>query len=111
MQGKNPKAFTFRSARKAQQKIKRAADLSERKKHIPWVDRTPVEPPPYVIAIVGPSKVGKTTLIRALVKHYIRQNITEINGMSQSCSILLTYFRSRFVGHWKETTFDIVESS
>lgn len=36
----------------------RAADLNERKKHIPLVDRTPVEPPPFVIAIVGPSKVN-----------------------------------------------------
>jgi ribosome biogenesis protein BMS1 len=58
----------------------RAADLSERKKHIPLVDRTPTEPPPYVIAIVGPAKVGKSTLLRALVKHYIRQKINEIRG-------------------------------
>ncbi|KAI6199590.1 Bms1-type G domain-containing protein [Aphelenchoides besseyi] len=78
--GKNPKAFTFQSAVKAHRKIKRAADLNEKKKHIPVVDRTPVEPPPIVVAVVGPAKVGKTTLVRALVKHHLRQNISEIKG-------------------------------
>ncbi|CAD5232271.1 unnamed protein product [Bursaphelenchus xylophilus] len=78
--GNNPKAFTFNSAVKAHRKIKRAADLNEKKKHIPVVDRTPIEPPPIVVAIVGPSKVGKSTLIKALVKHYLRQNLTEIKG-------------------------------
>ncbi|CAD5223571.1 unnamed protein product [Bursaphelenchus okinawaensis] len=78
--GNNPRAFTFNSAVKAHRKIKRAADLSEKKKHIPVVDRTPLEPPPIVVAIVGPSKVGKSTLIKALVKHYLRQNLTEIKG-------------------------------
>ncbi|KAI6218038.1 Bms1-type G domain-containing protein [Aphelenchoides fujianensis] len=57
-----------------------AADLSEKKKHIPVVDRTPLEPPPIVVAVVGPAKVGKTTLVRGLIKHYIRQNISEIKG-------------------------------
>jgi ribosome biogenesis protein BMS1 len=70
----------------------RAADLSERKKHIPLVDRTPVEPPPYVVAIVGPAKVGKSTLLRALVKHYIRHKINEIRGMFA----FLLYFYSTF---------------
>lgn len=76
---------------KAQRKIKRyvsiscvyvlrAADLSEKKKHIPVVDRTPLEPPPVVVAIVGPSKVGKSTLVKALVKHYLRHNLPEIKG-------------------------------
>ena len=35
----------------------RAADLSERKKHIPLVDRTPEVPPPLFVAIAGPPKV------------------------------------------------------
>ena len=44
------------------------------------MDRTPVEPPPIVVAIVGPPKVGKTTLLQALIKNYTRQNITSIKG-------------------------------
>jgi len=39
-----------------------------------------VEPPPIVVAIVGPPKVGKTTLLQALIKNYTRQNITSIKG-------------------------------
>lgn len=58
----------------------RSADVSEKKKHIPLVDRTPLEPPPIVVAIVGPSKVGKTTVLRNLVKHYVRQGLAEVKG-------------------------------
>uniref|UniRef100_F1KTP3 Ribosome biogenesis protein BMS1 n=1 Tax=Ascaris suum TaxID=6253 RepID=F1KTP3_ASCSU len=78
--GSNPKAFTFRSAIKAARAIRRTADKDEKKKHIPVVDRTPLEPPPIIVAIVGPAKVGKSTLLRCLVKHYVRQTISEIRG-------------------------------
>ncbi|VDN05911.1 unnamed protein product, partial [Thelazia callipaeda] len=78
--GVNAKAFTFKSAVKAGRAIRRIADKDEKKKHIPVVDRTPVEPPPIIVAIVGPSKVGKSTLLRGLVKHYVRQTLTEIRG-------------------------------
>ncbi|VDK70447.1 unnamed protein product [Onchocerca ochengi] len=78
--GVNAKAFTFQSAVKASRAIRRAADKDEKKKHIPIVDRTPVEPPPVIVAIVGPSKVGKSTLLRCLVKHYVRHTLTEIRG-------------------------------
>uniref|UniRef100_A0A915CWA7 Bms1-type G domain-containing protein n=1 Tax=Ditylenchus dipsaci TaxID=166011 RepID=A0A915CWA7_9BILA len=54
--------------------------LERKKKHIPIVDREPLEPPPILVAIVGPSKVGKSTLLRCLVKHYIRQGMTDIKG-------------------------------
>uniref|UniRef100_A0A1I7VF09 Bms1-type G domain-containing protein n=1 Tax=Loa loa TaxID=7209 RepID=A0A1I7VF09_LOALO len=78
--GVNAKAFTFQSAVKASRAIRRAADKDEKKKHIPVVDRTPVELPPVIVAIVGPSKVGKSTLLRCLVKHYVRHTLTEIRG-------------------------------
>lgn len=57
-----------------------AADLSEKKKHIPIIDRVPDVPPPLLVAIVGPPRVGKSTLLRCLVKNYVRQTITEIKG-------------------------------
>ena len=44
------------------------------------VDRTPVEPPPILIAVVGPPKVGKTTLIQCLIKNFTRQKLSVING-------------------------------
>lgn len=42
---------------KARKEYFRAADVSEKKKHVPVIDRTPVEPPPIIVAIVGPTKV------------------------------------------------------
>merc|ERR1719354_1506761 len=57
----------------------RAQDLKTKKHHIPLVDRTPLEPPPVVV-VVGPPKVGKSTLIRCLVKNYTRQKLGEITG-------------------------------
>uniref|UniRef100_A0A914XT40 Bms1-type G domain-containing protein n=1 Tax=Plectus sambesii TaxID=2011161 RepID=A0A914XT40_9BILA len=79
-EGKNAKAFTFRSAVRAKKSVQRAADLTEKKKHIPLVDRTPIEPPPVVVAIVGPSKVGKSTVLRGIIKHYVRHSLGEIKG-------------------------------
>lgn len=60
--------------------IFRAQDLDTKKQHIPLVDRTPLEPPPIVVAVVGPPKVGKTTLINCLIKNFTRQPLTTING-------------------------------
>ena len=45
------------------------------------MDRTPDDqPPPVIIAIVGPPGVGKTTLIKSLVKRYTKQTLSEIKG-------------------------------
>ena len=33
-----------------------------------------------MVAVCGPPQVGKSTLIRSLIKHYTRQNLTEIKG-------------------------------
>ncbi|XP_065583035.1 ribosome biogenesis protein BMS1 homolog isoform X2 [Artemia franciscana] len=79
-QQRNPKAFAINSVKKAQRQFHRAQDLKTKKQHIPLVDRTPVEPPPIVVAIVGPPKVGKSTLLRCLIKNFTRQNLSEING-------------------------------
>ncbi|GMR58396.1 hypothetical protein PMAYCL1PPCAC_28591, partial [Pristionchus mayeri] len=78
--GNNLKGNTFQSAVKAARSIRRAADLSEKKKHILVVDRSPVLPPPIIVAIVGPNKVGKSVLLKCLVKHYVRTNLGEIKG-------------------------------
>lgn len=54
--------------------------MQTKKHHIPLVDATPDEPPPIVIAVVGPPKVGKSTLINNLIKNFTRTNVTNING-------------------------------
>ena len=57
--------------------------MIEKKMHRPIADRTTtnfVEPPPLVVAIVGPPGSGKSTVIRSLVKRYTRQTLHEIKG-------------------------------
>lgn len=77
---RNPKAFAFNSAVRAERRFRRKEDLDTKKQHVPLVDRTPIEPPPVVIAVVGPPKVGKSTLINNLIKLFTRLPLTEIKG-------------------------------
>jgi ribosome biogenesis protein BMS1 len=76
----NSKAFAIKSAVKAERLFRRKQDIISKREHIPLVDRTPLEPSPYVVAVVGPQKVGKTTLIRCLIKSYTRMNLRQISG-------------------------------
>jgi ribosome biogenesis protein BMS1 len=77
---RNAKAFTFHSVVKAARQFRRSKDIETKKHHVPVVDRTPLEPPPVIVAIVGPPKVGKTTLINSLLKNFTRQNLSNIEG-------------------------------
>jgi len=77
---RNPKAFAINSVVRAERKFRRAQDMETKKERVPLVDRSPVDPPPFVIAIVGPPKVGKTTLFMNLVKNYTRQSLSDIKG-------------------------------
>lgn len=77
---RNPKAFAINSAQRAERNFRRKEDLTAKKQHIPVVDQTPDIPPPVLIAIVGPPKVGKTTLIKDLIKSFTRTNVTDIKG-------------------------------
>jgi ribosome biogenesis protein BMS1 len=48
---------------------------------VPLVDRTEgLEPAPVFVAVVGPPKSGKSTLVASLVKHYTKQSISEPKG-------------------------------
>jgi ribosome biogenesis protein BMS1 len=44
------------------------------------VDRSVEEPPPFTVLVHGPPGVGKTTLIKGLIKHYTRQDVREVKG-------------------------------
>uniref|UniRef100_A0A3P8X9H7 Bms1-type G domain-containing protein n=1 Tax=Esox lucius TaxID=8010 RepID=A0A3P8X9H7_ESOLU len=77
---RNPKAFAVQSAVRMAKTFHRAQDLKAKKHHIPLVDRTPQEPPPIVVVVVGPPKVGKSTLIRCLIKNFTRQKLGDICG-------------------------------
>jgi len=77
---RNPKAFSIQNPVKAQQQFRRTQDIKEKRIHLPEVDRTPLEPPPVVVALVGPAKVGKSLLMRCLIKNFTRQKLTDIRG-------------------------------
>ncbi|KAF8728587.1 hypothetical protein HU200_017852 [Digitaria exilis] len=44
------------------------------------MDRSLGEPPPFVVVVQGPPQVGKSLLIKCLVKHYTKQNLSEVRG-------------------------------
>ncbi|XP_053496000.1 ribosome biogenesis protein BMS1 homolog isoform X1 [Ictalurus furcatus] len=77
---RNPKAFSVHSAVRMARTFHRTQDIKTKKHHIPLVDRTPLEPPPVVVVVMGPPKVGKSTLIRCLIKNYTRQKLSDICG-------------------------------
>ncbi|KAG0269743.1 Glycoside hydrolase 2 (Mannanase, beta-galactosidase) [Linnemannia exigua] len=76
----NPKAFGFLSGRKAEKAARRNLDRDQTRLHVPLVDRTPMEAPPVVVAVVGPPGTGKTTLIKSLVKRFTKHSLSEIKG-------------------------------
>ncbi|KAI9581555.1 ribosome biogenesis protein BMS1 homolog [Glossina fuscipes] len=81
---RNPKAFAINSAQKAERNFRRKEDLTTKKQHIPLVEQMLDKPPPILIGVVGPPKVGKTTLICNLIRNFTRTNVsttqTQIKG-------------------------------
>ncbi|KAL6012118.1 Glycoside hydrolase 2 (Mannanase, beta-galactosidase) [Asimina triloba] len=76
----NPKAFAFNSSVKAKRLQSRAVEKEQRRLHVPTIDRSTGEPAPFVVVVQGPPKVGKSLLIKCLVKHYTKHNIPEVRG-------------------------------
>ncbi|CAF1093072.1 unnamed protein product [Rotaria sordida] len=77
---RNPKAFSIQNPIKAQQEFRRTQDIKEKRIHLPEVDRTPLELPPVIVALVGPAKVGKSLLMKCIIKNFTRQKLTDIRG-------------------------------
>ncbi|KAL8741554.1 MAG: hypothetical protein Q9190_005855, partial [Brigantiaea leucoxantha] len=77
---KNPKAFAYANPGKLAKQAARSHEVKEKRLHVPLVDRLPEEPPPLIVAVVGPSGVGKTTLIKSLIKRYTKQTLTAPTG-------------------------------
>ncbi|KAK7048222.1 hypothetical protein R3P38DRAFT_2868069 [Favolaschia claudopus] len=79
--GFNEKAFAPKSGRNADRQGRRNVERDQTRLHVPLVNRTPdSEPPPVIIAIVGPPGVGKTTLLKSLVRRYTKQTLNEVKG-------------------------------
>ncbi|KAI9737828.1 MAG: Glycoside hydrolase 2 (Mannanase, beta-galactosidase) [Cirrosporium novae-zelandiae] len=78
--GQNPKAFAFAGPGRLQKQAGRSGDIKEKRFHVPLVDRLPEEAPPLVVTVVGPPGVGKTTLIKSLIKRYTKQTLSTPTG-------------------------------
>ncbi|KAG4979591.1 hypothetical protein JHK84_033177 [Glycine max] len=76
----NPKAFAFSSSNKAKRLQSRAVEKEQRRLHVPVIDRSYGEPAPYVVVVQGPPQVGKSLLIKSLVKHYTKHNLPDVRG-------------------------------
>ncbi|KAI9709856.1 MAG: Glycoside hydrolase 2 (Mannanase, beta-galactosidase) [Chrysothrix sp. TS-e1954] len=76
----NPKANAFANPGRLQKQAARSHDVREKRLHVPLVDRLPEEAPPLVVGVVGPPQVGKTTLIKSLIRRYTKQTLTNPTG-------------------------------
>ncbi|KAK8865986.1 hypothetical protein IAR55_001136 [Kwoniella newhampshirensis] len=93
----NPKAFIGASFRSADRAARRTAEKDQKRLHVPLVNRNPEErkvtaekgkgmdegrlpPPPIVVGIVGPPGVGKSTLMRSLVRRFTKHNLSQPQG-------------------------------
>ncbi|KAH6856837.1 hypothetical protein B0I37DRAFT_368488 [Chaetomium sp. MPI-CAGE-AT-0009] len=78
--GQNPKAFAFSNPGKLAKQAARSHDIKEKRLHVPLVDRLPDDPPPRLVTIVGPPGVGKTTLLKSLIRRYAKETISDPVG-------------------------------
>lgn len=103
LKGKNPKAFVSQSGAKAARLARRKVELDQQRLHVPAIDRTfngfaqgstsksstlgstslgeeGQGPPPVIVGIIGPAGVGKSTLVRSLVRRYTKITMSDIKG-------------------------------
>ncbi|KAF2816912.1 DUF663-domain-containing protein [Mytilinidion resinicola] len=78
--GPNPKAFAYSGPGRLQKQAARSHDVKEKRFHVPLVDRLPEEAPPIIVVVVGPPGVGKTTLIKSLIRRYTKQTLSAPTG-------------------------------
>ncbi|XP_028106594.1 ribosome biogenesis protein BMS1 homolog [Camellia sinensis] len=71
------KAFAFSSTVKAKRLQSRASEKEQWRLYVPTIDRSIGEPAPYVVVVQGPPQVGKSLLIKCLVKHYTKHNLPD----------------------------------
>ncbi|GAB0497799.1 hypothetical protein MMPV_009136 [Pyropia vietnamensis] len=83
--GGGPSRKSFAKPGALARRIHIAAERSERRASNPVapVDRPDVgggDPAPHLVAVVGPARSGKSTLIRNLVLHWSRRRLAEVTG-------------------------------
>jgi ribosome biogenesis protein BMS1 len=79
----NSRAFSVANIKRTQKRIQRNLDKGQQKEFVPLKDRraeVDQGPPPTLVVVMGPPQVGKSTLIRSLVKMHTNHNLTDITG-------------------------------
>mmetsp|Transcript_28798 Transcript_28798/g.44026 ORF Transcript_28798/g.44026 Transcript_28798/m.44026 type:complete len:1176 (+) Transcript_28798:155-3682(+) len=79
----NSRAFSVAKVKKTQRGLQRNSDRAHLKEFIPLKDRRLAlddGPPPTMVCVMGPPGVGKSTLIRSMVKMYTNHNLTTVTG-------------------------------
>lgn len=79
----NHRAFSVSNIKRTQRTIQRNLDKSQQKEYVPLNNRrVDVDdgPPPFLVCVMGPPSVGKSTLIRSLVKMYTNHDLKSIVG-------------------------------
>ena len=79
----NHRAFSVSNIKRTQRTIQRNLDRGQQKEYVPLNNRTvDVDdgPPPILVVVMGPPSVGKTTLIRSLVKMYTNHDLKSVVG-------------------------------
>jgi len=77
---RNHKAFNVANIGRTLKTQQRNLDRAQKKELVPLVDRTEELPPPSLVVVMGPGGVGKSTLIRSLVKIWTGQNLNTTVG-------------------------------
>ncbi|TNN18894.1 Ribosome biogenesis protein BMS1 [Schistosoma japonicum] len=76
----NPKAFAVQHTTKASRLVQRTLDHQTKRHHLLQSKYVSAVSPPYVVAIVGPPKCGKSTLLRGLIKHFAHLSLGVVKG-------------------------------
>jgi len=79
----NPRAFSVANVVRTKRSMQRNMDRGQKKEYVPLHDRRSTElheTPPSLVVVMGPKGVGKSTLIRSLVKMYTNHNLTSVTG-------------------------------
>ncbi|KAK4054877.1 Glycoside hydrolase 2 (Mannanase, beta-galactosidase) [Microbotryomycetes sp. JL201] len=109
--GNNPKAFTNASFRRAEKDARRNVEKDQTRLHVPAIDRTfngsagqggkqfDGVVPPVIVAVMGPQGVGKSTLVRSLVRRYTKNTLPDIKG---PVTVVSGKSSARFI--WKKTS-------
>lgn len=78
----NSRAFSVANIVRTKRAQQRNLDRSQKKEYVPLNDRrtSDASPPPPLVVVMGPPKVGKSTLIKSLVKLHTNHNLTTVTG-------------------------------